>query len=675
MFPPEPTPSAEGRASSPDPHLDALREENRDLRRLIDLLPQMIYVKDRDSRMLIANRAQAHAVTGDPEADLSGKTDSDYYDPHLAEKFRRDEESVMRSGQPIINQVEEGRDFRTGELRWVMTTKVPVFNDNGEVSGLIGIGTDITTQKRQDEQFRLQAAALDAAGNSILITEADGNIVWVNRAFLANSGYTETEAIGKKPQVLRPELHTPEFHAEIWKTLRRGNIWSGTLVSQHRNGTSVTEQTTISPVRDAQGEITHFVTIMKDISHEKALERENLQIHAAIENAEDAIVLADRNGRITYVNQSFFRLFRTRAAGIVSRPLSDLFSRADAVIPQAAQPLDQLLQHGWEEHLEIDDGNGRSLSVRARVSQIRGKNETQLGFACYLYDLSDEQRRAEERRLMEVRLRQAQKLESIGQLAAGVAHEINTPTQFVGDNIHFLGESVKELLSLAEKAEAALAEVSTEDGPWINLRESLEAADLEYLREEIPASLAQATEGVQRIAEIVKAMKEFSHPGTKDRKLANLNDALTKAATVARNEWKYHAEVEFDLDPDLAPVLCLPGEINQVFLNIIVNAAHAVKDVVEAKQRERGLIRIATRQSEDGVEIRVTDNGTGIPPDVVDRIFDPFFTTKEVGKGTGQGLAIAYDTVVTKHQGKLYCETAPGGGTTFVIRLPQGKVH
>jgi signal transduction histidine kinase len=188
------------------------------------------------------------------------------------------------------------------------------------------------------------------------------------------------------------------------------------------------------------------------------------------------------------------------------------------------------------------------------------------------------------------------------------------------------------------------------------------------LKEEIPKALSQALSGVQRVARIVQAMKDFSHPGTESKTPIDLNRAIESTLTVCRNEWKYVAELETDLDASLPAVSCLPGEFNQVILNIVVNAAHAIAD--QAKDGEKGVIRVTTRRVNDRVEIRISDTGTGIPESARGRVFDPFFTTKEVGKGTGQGLAIARSVVVDKHQGEIFFETEMGKGTTFIIRLP-----
>ncbi len=279
-----------------------------------------------------------------------------------------------------------------------------------------------------------------------------------------------------------------------------------------------------------------------------------------------------------------------------------------------------------------------------------------------------------ERRNLEVQLVQAQKLEAVGRLAAGIAHEINTPTQYVGDNIEFL-QMAYESLSELVKAVPGLLEAGSQ-GPipserHAEVRDLLDAANLDYLMEQIPKAIEQSMEGVGRISSIVQAMKEFSHPGSAEKTYVDLNQCIRSTVTVSRNEWKYVSDVELDLAESLPFVNCLPGELNQVFLNVIVNAAHAIGDAVGGGGAEaKGKITIGTRQNGDWCEIRISDTGAGIPEGIRERIFDPFFTTKEVGRGTGQGLAIARNVVVDKHGGAIAVDSVVGKGTTFTIRLP-----
>ncbi|MGD8453914.1 MAG: cache domain-containing protein [Phycisphaerae bacterium] len=304
--------------------------------------------------------------------------------------------------------------------------------------------------------------------------------------------------------------------------------------------------------------------------------------------------------------------------------------------------------------------------VRERTAELLQTNER------LRVEIDERQQIEEARALLQSQLVQAQRLEAVGQLAAGIAHEINTPTQFVSDNTQFVAATFPKLTGLLQQ-HAQLLDVCRRGAvPDAQLNEFVSAmkeGKLDYLLEQIPEALSDSLEGLERVTRIVGAMKEFAHPGQQGLSPADLNKAIESTITVARNEWKYVADVEPDLDPALPPVPCLLNEFNQVILNLIVNAAHAIKDVVGDGGHGKGTIAVSTRHDDGVAEIRVSDTGTGIPVEVRDKIFDPFFTTKEVGRGTGQGLAIAH-RVVQKHHGTLTFETEVGRGTTFIIRLP-----
>ena len=278
-----------------------------------------------------------------------------------------------------------------------------------------------------------------------------------------------------------------------------------------------------------------------------------------------------------------------------------------------------------------------------------------------------------EKKVLESQLVQAQKLESLGQLAAGIAHEINTPIQFIGDNTRFLGVAFERLIKVIENGQKLLKEVQEGSGMLgiiiAEMDEAVKKAKIKYMSQEIPFAIEETLGGVDQVATIVRAMKQFSHPGTQKKTLANINEAISSTINVARNEWKYVADLETNLAEDMPEVPCHPSEMNQVFLNMIVNAAHAIEEKLKGTH-EKGLITIATRATDEFAEISISDNGSGIPLEIISRIFDPFFTTKEVGKGSGQGLSVAYNVVYEKHQGTIDVDSRPGEGTTFTIHLP-----
>jgi two-component system, NtrC family, sensor kinase len=278
--------------------------------------------------------------------------------------------------------------------------------------------------------------------------------------------------------------------------------------------------------------------------------------------------------------------------------------------------------------------------------------------------------------LTQTRLLQAQKLESVGQLAAGIAHEINTPIQFISSNTTFLEESfvdVKHLLDALQQMVQDMSQGSAITETGREVEKLLEELDWDYLGKEIPMAIQQSKEGILRVSTIVQAMKEFSHPGSKEKAFYDLNKILETTITVASNEWKYCAEIVTHLDPNFPEVYCLADELSQVFLNILINAAHSIAEK-NIDSTEKGIITISSRHYPEHVEICIEDTGIGIPEHIRAKVFDPFFTTKSVGKGTGQGLAISHDVIENKHNGTLSLSSEIGKGTVFTIQLPiRGK--
>jgi PAS domain S-box-containing protein len=298
--------------------------------------------------------------------------------------------------------------------------------------------------------------------------------------------------------------------------------------------------------------------------------------------------------------------------------------------------------------------------ITARLAQERAQRRLQE----QLYN------EMQERERMAIELRLAQKLESVGRLAAGIAHEINTPIQYVGDSVSFLQSAETDLARLRTEYRRAIKRL-VERAPAQTVLPELEALesglDIEFLSQEIPKAFERTLEGVERVAAIVRAMKEFAHPDSAQHNYADLNHALATTLTVARTEYKYHAEVETRFG-ELPQVNCNVGELNQVFLNLIVNAAHALAE--SGKDSSTGRITIVTAAAGDQVTISISDNGCGIPQENLDKVFDLFFTTKPVGRGTGQGLAIARSIVAEKHGGRIDVHSVVGEGTTFTLHLP-----
>ena len=384
----------------------------------------------------------------------------------------------------------------------------------------------------------------------------------------------------------------------------------------------------------------------------------------SIDQAPEAMFFMDSRGTIVYANPAFYGLFGLAAEAVLGQTLDVL--RCDR---QPAEQIDEILPtlktgNVWGGSISSVSKDGELFQKAWVIAPIR----TDAGETYFRANAQEVATDAH----MESQIRQSQKMEAIGQLASGIAHEINTPTQYIGDNLQFFQESFSGINELLKKTEALMQAVESgadATGLVQEIRTLAESVDLEFLVEETPGAIERALEGNHRVAEVVRAMKEFAHPSAEEMTPTELNRAIRNTISVARNEWKYVAEVDPQLDDKLPPVTCLPGAMNQVFLNMLVNAAHAIADVV-GESGERGTITITTGVEDEWAVIRVRDTGCGVPAENLDRIFNPFFTTKDIGKGTGQGLAIAHAVVVDTHGGHLNVESEVGKGTQFTIRIP-----
>lgn len=529
----------------------------------------------------------------------------------------------------------------------------------------------------QREHFQQIQTIIRKAADGIVTLDEQGAICSINEAAERIFGYSEEQLRGRPIDVLLSGEPGEAGQASTLLTSIRENLnvqgQTGEIKGRRRDGSDIELEPSLSEVQ--LGEERRYIVIFRDITLRKRLEEEQRQLHLMnqmiLNAAGDGIVGVDHNGCITFVNPAAAKMLGWDAEELLGRPFFDTVCQNGgpgqacscseenhgARLKSADSPLIETL---------FARKDGSSFPVEYSSQPIR-EGDRITGQVITFRDISV-------RRMLEAKLRQAQKMESIGQLAAGIAHEINTPTQYIGDNICFVQEAFKELTPLLQAClqirKRALAEDAISPEQLAAICDAVRNTDLEYLCEDIPRALAEAMDGVRGVSKIVKSMKEFSHPAAQAKQVVDFNRCVESTVTVCRNEWKYVADMELDLDPQLPPVYCSPGEMNQVLLNLIVNAAHAIGEKLSGVENGRGRIKVSTRCRDDWLEIRVSDTGTGIPESIRDRIFDPFFTTKPVGKGTGQGLAITHSIVVEKHGGTIDFETTPGEGTTFIVRIP-----
>ncbi len=412
----------------------------------------------------------------------------------------------------------------------------------------------------------------------------------------------------------------------------------------------------------ANKRISTLEKMIEDRTREVYLEQEQLRqahtyVNKILETMQSSVIVVDEHNFISSANSTTFSWLNYIPEDIIGEPISML------------APEISLSNNYIDENIKLETfykkADGTKIPVIFSTAPLDRIDMGCRGYVCVAHDIS-------EKKSLEAQILQTQKLEAIGQLASGIAHEINTPIQFVGDNTRFLQDSFDDLMDLLDLLKLGLAteKIESVTDPRV-MKEKFENVDFDFLRDEIPKAIQQTLEGVNRVTNIVKAMKEFAHPGGERKQLVELNKLIESTTIVSTNEWKYVSEMEFNRNNDLPLVPCLPGELNQVLLNIIINAAHAIADQNKKINRGKGKIKIWTEFSKGKeVVINIQDNGGGIPKDISNKVYDPFFTTKEVGRGTGQGLAMARSIIVDKHKGKLDFISEDDVGTTFRITLP-----
>ncbi len=418
----------------------------------------------------------------------------------------------------------------------------------------------------------------------------------------------------------------------------------------------------------------HAQELEKEIRENKSLtamiEHIKREWERTVDAIPDLIALIDKKFNIIRLNKAMADIMGKTPKEAIGTKCYLAFHNINH--PPKFCPLKKLLVDGKQHTVEIFDER-RKKYYEVIVVPYRDTDGTIVGCVHVARDITERKKSEEEKEYLHAQLLHSQKLESVGQLAAGIAHEINTPTQYIATNIDFLDEEFEGLIDLLDKTQEQLFSkpVSDIESVCKPLKEAFDEADLDYLREEIPLAINQSRDGISKITSIVRAMKEFSHPGNKEKELADINKIIETTIIISKNEWKYVADIETHLTQDIPMIPCLPNELGQVFLNLIVNAVHAIKEKIgENPEDQKGKITITTRKNGKWNEINISDTGNGIPKSIQDRIFDPFFTTKEVGKGTGQGLAISRNVIVNKHNGTIEFKSVQGEGTTFYIRLP-----
>lgn len=641
---------------------------------------------------------------------------------HVNEKFCQisgySEEEILGKRYKIINSWRQPKGYFaeiikalssgkiwTGELKnktksktyyWLEATVASFSDENGNAAEYIAICTDITAKKKAEEEleFRImeRTAELDEMNEKLresyliysglfdnnksvmlMLDSETGSITDANPAACRFYGYNNVEIIHKN--IADIDIFPKDMSYVSNAQSAMGSI----LVTRHKlaDGTIRDVEVHISPI--IMGDKESLFTIVHDITEKKRAERELIENEKMIRDlmnaAGDAIVIMDEKGSITHWNLSAEKIFEYSAEEALGQNVVALLQPTDFYNIVESSPVSTSnIKNDLDRHAKmIYEHKARKKSgvifpVEASISLVNfGDKPMSIGFS----------RDITIRKKLESQSLLSQKLESIGQLAAGIAHEINTPMQFISDNASFLKEAFGQIGELLQKYDSLINSSCRASGGRRCIAVSdIAELDVEYLSREIPKAIDQSIEGISRVTQIVLAMKEFSHSGGKEMQYSDLNKAIESTVIVSRNEWKYCADLELNLDKNLPLVCCSLDEINQVILNMIVNSAQAIQALLspdgnsEKETETRGRIVISTHYAEEAAEITIEDTGIGIPSDILNRIYEPFFTTKSVGKGTGQGLAIAHNIIVDKHKGKVHVESTPNVGTKFTITLP-----
>ena len=563
---------------------------------------------------------------------------------------------------------------KDGSVAWALITLSTVLDADQHVTCFFVQFRDITERKVAQDALQRREALLQAILNNVsdlvMVRDLQYHCRFASPSCSEHLGYSRSELLGSEVRMIVHADDLSRVEQTVAKVRADQQSRVVTVRCQRKNGTCFHVEASVSLLREPGGAADGFVVVSRMVEDrilaEKQLQAAYAETELFLQSIPSILIGLDGEGRITRWNPTAAEALGLASTQALGRMITDC--GIHWLHPEIEQEVARWLRADTAYRTDTlsfeRDGKTRFLGLHVR--RIPNHNNAGPSFILTGADVT-------ERKLLEEQLRQAQKLEAIGQLAAGIAHEINTPTQYVGDNTRFLKDSwgaIAALLDLGRTVRQQAGRGSVSQELMARFDQLAEQSDMDYLLAEIPKAIDQTLDGVQRVAKIVQGMKEFSHPGSEEKRAIDINKAIETTITVARHEWKYVATVETHFDESLPLVPCLIGDFNQVVLNLIINASHAVAAAVENGSIERGTITIATRRDGEWAEVSIQDNGNGIPEKIRSRIFEPFFTTKPVGKGTGQGLSLAHSAIVTRHRGQIWFQTETGNGTTFFIRLP-----
>jgi PAS domain S-box-containing protein len=507
---------------------------------------------------------------------------------------------------------------------------------------------------------------LDSAGDAFVGMAADETIFGWNRGAQGLLGWTAAEVTGRPlVDTIFPPQHRDSYGRGLRELRSAGEtglpVGPVEITAMHRDGREICVEARVGRVW--AGSEWRYYAFLRDITGrlaaEHSLARAEERHRLLAENSGDLITRHSPDGRLFYASEACHELLGFTPEELIAQDPWDIVHPEDAAQFVGADGAPFPLPAGGDLTFRVRHRDGHWVCIEAVSSVLRDE-------AGALEEVQVFSRNVTDRRAREARFQEESKLESLGRLSAGLAHEINSPIQFVGDNTRFLAEAYQELIRIVLFYRGLLD--STAPLAWeerrAQMRQAEEGIEFDYLQTEIPSAVEQTLHGIERVSTIVRAMKTFSHPGHKEQVPADLNEAIEATVTVTRHQVNSVADLRLEL-AELPPVRCNIADLNQVFLNLIVNAADAIADTGDP-----GVITVATALDGDHVTVAISDTGGGIPDDVRSKIFDPFFTTKDVGKGSGQGLPLVHAVVHEGHGGTLTVDSVVGSGTTFTMRLP-----
>lgn len=642
-------------------HLEEIRSAFEQIESTFEASPYFIVVTDLHARLIRCNLT-VNRLAGVNTSELKGKNihESICLEAHPVDKCpfceKRAAGDYAIESFPFLNKL-FNMDVR------------PLKDKAGRHWGWMFLGRDMTQLQKAQQDLKTSELRLKAILDSILtgvivIDDITGNILNINPYALTAVGRAKEEIVGSTCHAIIP-LTEKERRAGKME-FNRGQHSERRLMSAEGEK-PILSNVTRTTVDGRAVQVMSFIDIGALKRTEEALRASEEKFRQIVENIGMGVALISPDMKILETNnqvkrwyphidtdqpQLCYQVFRNPPGKRVCRECPTKRTLTDGQV------------HTTTMETTYADKGFRSIRISSSpIHNAEGKITAAIEM---IEDITDQV-------VIEQQLQQARKLESIGQLAAGIAHEINTPMQFISNNTRFLKTGVEAMLAVIQKLGELLGHIhqNTLCPEHVAEIESLiKISDLEFLAEEGPQAIDSSLEGIERITQIVRAMKDFSHPAGKQRSPLDINQAIENTLTVTRNEWKYVSDVETAFDPSMPLVPCFPGPFNQVLLCLIVNASQAIAEKIGLSPPEKGKIRISTHATERWGEVRIEDSGTGIPEAIRGRIFDPFFTTKEVGKGTGQGLSIAHSVIVQQHGGNLHVESEVGKGTTFFIKLP-----